>query len=67
MIVKGYDPVMTAEQFRETGISRVELENIYKHSDFITVHTPLTPETNNLLNEVSNLCVNVNCDMLRIL
>lgn len=53
MVVKGYDPVMSVEAFKEAGIDRVELEDIWKHSDFITVHTPLTPETNNLLNEKS--------------
>jgi D-3-phosphoglycerate dehydrogenase len=51
MVVLGYDPVMTAEAFREAGLQRAELDEIYRRSDFITVHTPLTPETNNLLNE----------------
>lgn len=53
MMVKGYDPVMSVEAFKEAGIDRVELESIWKNSDFITVHTPLTPETSNLLNETT--------------
>jgi D-3-phosphoglycerate dehydrogenase len=51
MVVLGYDPVMTQEAFKEAGLQRAELDEIYRSSDFITVHTPLTPETNNLLNE----------------
>lgn len=49
MKVIGYDPVMGAEAFQEAGIQRVELSQIWEKSDFITVHTPLTPETANLL------------------
>ena len=51
MVVIGYDPVMSAEAFKEAGLTRVELEDVWKKSDFIIVHTPLTPETSNLLNE----------------
>jgi D-3-phosphoglycerate dehydrogenase / 2-oxoglutarate reductase len=53
MTVIGYDPVMPPEAFAETAITRVELSDIWKKSDFITVHTPLTSETNNLLNEMT--------------
>lgn len=49
MNVIGYDPVMSSEQFKEAGLKRVDLAQIWKSSDFITVHTPLTPETANLL------------------
>jgi len=53
MVVKGYDPVMTAEQFAACQLQRATLDDIYASADFITVHTPLTPETNNLLNETT--------------
>ncbi|KAJ1406719.1 D-isomer specific 2-hydroxyacid dehydrogenase [Ochromonadaceae sp. CCMP2298] len=57
MNVIGYDPVMSAESFKAVGLAKVELDQIWKHSDFITVHTPLTPETSNLLDETSmGLC-----------
>lgn len=49
-VVKGYDPV---EVFKEAGIERVELQSIWKNGDTITVHTPLMPETSNLLNETT--------------
>lgn len=50
----GYDPVMSAEDFGAIpGVKRVELEEIWKQSDFITVHTPLTPQTTNLIGEAT--------------
>ena len=51
MQVIGFDPVMSAEQLAEVGIVRVDLEDIWKRSDFITLHTPLTPQTSNLICE----------------
>ena len=33
----------------QIGIERADLEDIWAKSDFITVHTPLTPETSNLI------------------
>lgn len=52
MRVIGFDPVMSKEQVAAAGITRVDkLDQIWKESDFITVHTPLTPETSNMLND----------------
>ena len=51
MNIIGYDPIMPIETTADTMIKRVELEEIWKKSDFITFHTPLTPETSNLLND----------------
>lgn len=51
MKVIGYDPVMSADAFKEIGLPRVDLDEIFAKSDFITVHTPLTPETSNLLDD----------------
>jgi len=53
MNVIGYDPVMTNENFRDAGIKKADLADIWAKSDFITVHTPLTPETSNLLNDAT--------------
>jgi D-3-phosphoglycerate dehydrogenase / 2-oxoglutarate reductase len=53
MNVLGYDPVMSLEAFQEVGLQRADLEDIWLKSDFITVHTPLTPETANLLNDTT--------------
>jgi glyoxylate reductase len=36
---------------RETGAQRVELDALLRHSDFVTLHTPLLPETHHLIGE----------------
>lgn len=41
-----YDP--TAEPM--TGIFKVDLETLYRESDFISLHTPLSPETRHMIN-----------------
>lgn len=41
-----YDP--TAEPM--TGIIKVDLETLYRESDFISLHTPLSPETRHMIN-----------------
>ena len=53
----GFDPVLiAAEPFpdlgfvAEHGIELVELEDIFRRSDFITLHTLTTPQTANLVN-----------------
>ena len=50
MKVLAYDPFVSKEQAEKLGFTLASLEEIYKASDFITVHTPLTDETRNLLN-----------------
>jgi D-3-phosphoglycerate dehydrogenase len=51
MTVIGYDPVMSAEDFARAGITQVKLDDIWAKCDFITFHTPLTPETKDILND----------------
>lgn len=36
---------------RELGVERVALEDIYRRSDFITLHVPLVTETHHMLND----------------
>ena len=45
------DPYLTKERKEELGIEVVDKETVFHHADFITVHTPLTPETRHLVNE----------------
>lgn len=47
--VLGSDPFLTAEKFNEIGVKQSSLEDIYKNSDYISIHTPLTHETKNLI------------------
>jgi D-3-phosphoglycerate dehydrogenase len=51
MSVIGYDPVVSKERAAELGVELVGLEELLSHSDAITVHTPLTPETKGLVND----------------
>ncbi len=51
MKVIGYDPFVTPEAAEKKGIELVSLEELYKQSDFITVHTPLTKDTHHLIDE----------------
>jgi D-3-phosphoglycerate dehydrogenase len=53
MSVVGYDPFMTAERAAELGIELVSLDDLWKRSDAITVHTPLTAETKGLVNDAT--------------
>jgi len=49
MKVVGYDPFITREKAEQLGIDLVELDELFARSDYITVHTPLTSETHNII------------------
>ncbi len=49
MKVIAFDPFLSAERAVEIGVEKVELETIFKRSDFITLHTPLTEKTRNVI------------------
>ena len=52
MRVLGYDPFLSAEQAAKLGITRVEkVRDMLPQVDYLTVHTPLTPETTNLIDK----------------
>src|SRR6266403_2017800 len=50
MKVIGYDPFISSENIARMGVEPASLEDIVTKSDFITVHVPLTPETQGLIN-----------------
>jgi D-3-phosphoglycerate dehydrogenase len=51
MRVVAYDPFVARERFRELGVERAEsTEGILGEADFLTLHLPLTPETEGSLN-----------------
>jgi D-3-phosphoglycerate dehydrogenase len=50
MKVIAYDPYLSPERALEIGVEKVELEEIFPRSDFITLHTPLTEKTRNIIN-----------------
>ncbi len=49
MNVIAYDPYISAEVVEKMGIKGVGLDELFAQSDYITVHTPMTKETRNLL------------------
>jgi D-3-phosphoglycerate dehydrogenase len=51
MKVLAFDPFLTKEKAIELGVERVELEEIWKRSDFITLHVPKTDQTKNMINK----------------
>ena len=50
MRVIAYDPYVTPQLVRDLGADLCSLADLYKQSDYITVHVSLTPETDRLLN-----------------
>ena len=49
MKVIAYDPFITEEKAREMGVELATLDNLLQRADFISIHTPLLPETRNLI------------------
>jgi D-3-phosphoglycerate dehydrogenase len=47
--VLAFDPFISAEAAQSLGVELVDLPDLYRQSDFITIHTPLTPETKDLI------------------
>ncbi|HYC12876.1 MAG TPA: hydroxyacid dehydrogenase, partial [Stellaceae bacterium] len=49
MKVIAYDPYLSPERAVALGVEKVELEDLLARADFITLHTPLTDATRNLI------------------
>ena len=49
MRVLAYDPFLTPERAVALGVEKVELDELLTRADFITLHTPLTEQTKNIL------------------
>ncbi|HEY3398359.1 MAG TPA: C-terminal binding protein [Armatimonadota bacterium] len=47
------DPYLSADRQAELGIEVVDHETLFRNADFITCHTPLTPETRHMINAES--------------
>jgi D-3-phosphoglycerate dehydrogenase / 2-oxoglutarate reductase len=50
MKLLAYDPFISVERAEQLGCRLVDLETIFRESDYITLHIPKTPETANLIN-----------------
>jgi D-3-phosphoglycerate dehydrogenase / 2-oxoglutarate reductase len=49
MKVVAYDPFLSPERALELGVEKVELDELLGRADFITLHTPLTDQTRQIL------------------
>ncbi len=46
-----YDPFVTPERIEKSGFDSSTLEDLYKNSDYITIHVPKLKNTTNLINK----------------
>jgi D-3-phosphoglycerate dehydrogenase len=49
MKVIAFDPYLSPERAVDLGVEKVELDELFKRSDFVTLHTPLTDKTRNII------------------
>ena len=49
MKVIAYDPFLTPDRAVDLGVEKVDLGELLSRADFITLHTPLTDQTRNIL------------------
>jgi D-3-phosphoglycerate dehydrogenase len=53
MTVIAYDPYLAEERARKMGVEIMGLHELFRRADIITVHTPLTAETQNIINRAT--------------
>lgn len=49
MKVIAYDPFLTPDRASDLGVEKVELDELFRRADFVTLHTPLTEKTRNII------------------
>ncbi len=49
MKVVAFDPFLSPERAQTMGVEKVELDELFKRADFITIHTPLIEATKNII------------------
>jgi D-3-phosphoglycerate dehydrogenase len=50
MKVVAFDPFLSQERAADLGVEKVEIDELFRRADFITLHTPLTDKTRNIIN-----------------
>jgi D-3-phosphoglycerate dehydrogenase len=50
MHVVAFDPFLSESRAQELGVEKVELDELLARADFITLHTPMTEKTKNIIN-----------------
>ncbi|MDH5749735.1 MAG: phosphoglycerate dehydrogenase [Rhodospirillales bacterium] len=51
MKVIAYDPYLSPDRAQDLGVEKVELDDLFKRADFISLHTPLTDATRNIVSK----------------
>ncbi len=49
MKVIAFDPFLSPERAVDIGVEKVELDDVFRRADFITLHTPLTDKTRHIV------------------
>jgi len=49
MKVIAFDPFLSKERADDLGVEKVEVDELFRRADFITLHTPLTDKTRNIV------------------
>ena len=49
MRVVAFDPYLSPERAQHLGVDKVELDDLLRRADIITLHVPMTPQTRNVL------------------
>lgn len=66
MKVIAFDPFLSEERAKNLGVEKVELDQLFARADFITLHTPLTDATKNIIDAAAlakckkGVCI-INC------
>jgi D-3-phosphoglycerate dehydrogenase / 2-oxoglutarate reductase len=50
MKVIAFDPFLSQERAADLGVEKVEVDDLFRRADFITLHAPLTDKTRNIVN-----------------
>ncbi len=53
MTVLAYDPYLTESRADALGIKKVQLDDVFRQADYITVHMPLTADTKHMIDEAA--------------
>ncbi len=53
MKVIAFDPYLSEERAVQLGVEKVDLDDLFRRADFITLHTPLTDKTRNIIDAAS--------------
>jgi D-3-phosphoglycerate dehydrogenase len=66
MKVIAYDPILTTMKAEALGVELVSIDDLIEKADFISIHVPKTPETDNMiaaeqLKKMKKTCRIVNC------